>query len=223
MIVLLSDIHGHLGLEWLSEEIPKIGLTDRDILMILGDAGIIWDEKEHQEVKEYYNGLPCVTLFLDGNHENFDILDSLPITEMYGGKVHRISDKIIHLMRGETYMIGGRRFFVFGGGYSAKKKDGTSPVFIWEREMPNKEEYDNGTENLRIIGNKVDYVVTHVAPTEIATRLGKTPVDEERELNDYLTRISANNDYSGWYFGHYHTDSDFGKFHSVYRKARILP
>lgn len=223
MIVLTSDIHGHLGLEWLSNELSKIALTDKDHLIILGDAGIVWDEKEHPEVKDYYDSLPCSTLFLDGNHENFDILDSLPIIYSYGGKVHRISDKISHLMRGETYTIEDRTFFVFGGGYSAKKKDGTSPVFVWEREMPNKKEYDNGTEKLRLIGNSVDYIITHVAPTEIASRLGKSPLEEEIELNDYLTQVSTNNEYSEWYFGHYHTDVDLGKYHSVYRKIRVLP
>ena len=223
MIVLTSDIHGHLGLEWLTGELSKIDLTEKDHLIILGDAGIVWDEKEHQEVKHYYDNLPCTVLFLDGNHENFDLLDSLPVVDMYGGKVHRVSDNIAHLMRGEIYTIEGRTFFVFGGGYSVKKKDGTSPVFVWEREMPNNDEYDNGAENLRLIGNKVDYVITHAAPTEIASKLGKNPIEEEKELNDYLTQVSMNNDYSEWFFGHYHQDSDLGKFHSVYRKIRVLP
>jgi len=223
MIFLTADIHGHIGLDWLSNELSKIDLTEKDHLIILGDAGIVWDEKEHQEVKEYYDSLSCTVLFLDGNHENFDILDSLPVTEMYGGKVHTVTSNIVHLMRGETFTIEGRTFFVFGGGYSAKKKDGTSPVFVWEREMPNKDEYDNGTENLRRTGNKVDYIITHVAPTEIAIGLGKAPVEEEIELNDYLTQVSENNEYSEWFFGHYHMDDDLGKFHSVYRRIRVIP
>ncbi len=222
MIYLTSDIHGHLGLAWLSDELSKIDLTADDHLIILGDAGIVWDEKEHQEVKEFYNGLPCPTLFLDGNHENFDLLDSFTVSISYGGKVHRITEKITHLMRGEVYTIEGKSFFVFGGGYSAKKKDGTSPVFIWDREMPDEHEYSNGLEKLRSVNNQVDYVITHVAPTEIATALGRSPVEEEKVLNDYLSVISENNNYSGWYFGHYHMDDDLGKFHSVYRKIRVL-
>lgn len=223
MIILTSDIHGHLGLEWLSGELSKIDLTDKDHLIILGDAGIVWDENEHQGVKKFYDNLPCTVLFLDGNHENFDLLDSMPVINVYGGRAHKVSNNIVHLMRGETYTIESRTFFVFGGGYSAKKKDGTSPVFIWEREMPNETEYENGTENLRLIGNKVDYIITHVAPTEIASRLGKIPVEEEKELNDYLTRVSTDNDYSEWFFGHYHLDRDLGQFHSVFRIIRVLP
>ena len=222
MIYFTSDIHGHLSLDWLSNEISKIELTADDYLIILGDAGIVWDEKEHQEVKEFYDRLPCSTLFLDGNHENFDLLDSFPVVELFGGKVHRITDKITHLLRGEIFMIDGNAFFVFGGGYSIKKKGGTSPVFIWDREMPNEAEYNNGLNKLRSVDNKVDYVITHVAPTDIATRLGRGPIEEEKVLNDYLTGISKNNKYLEWFFGHYHVDEDFGKFHSVYRKIRVL-
>ncbi len=223
MIILTADIHGHLGLGWLENELSRFELTEGDHIIILGDAGIVWDENEHREVRDFYDGLPCTTLFLDGNHENFDLLDAIPVTEMYGGRVHRVTERIAHLMRGETYTIDGRTFFVFGGGYSAKKKDGTSPVRVWEREMPNIDEYENGISKLCQIGNRVDYVLTHVAPTGIASGLGREPVEEERELNDYLTRISKDTSYSGWYFGHYHVDGNFGKFHSVYRRMRVLP
>lgn len=200
----------------------KTKLDSNDHLLILGDAGIIWDEIDHHEVRDYYNNLPCTTLFLDGNHENFDLLDAYPVTEQYGGKVHRISDKITHLMRGEVYLIENKTIFVFGGGYSAKKKDGTSPVFIWEREMPNDTEYTNGLRNLEKVRNRVDFIMTHVAPTEIATIMGKSPIDEEMELNDYLSRISSHGEFSEWYFGHYHTDEDHGKYHAIYMKIRTL-
>ena len=46
---------------------------------------------------------PWTTLFVDGNHENFDRLKNYPITEEWGGKVQKIYDKVYHLMRGEIY------------------------------------------------------------------------------------------------------------------------
>ena len=222
MIYLTADIHGHLGLDWLSNQLSKINLKEDDHLIILGDAGIVWDETEHQEVRHYYECLPCTTLFVDGNHENFDILDRMPIEIAYCGKTHRISNRIMHLMRGETYIIEGKTIFVFGGGYSMKKRDGSSPVFIWDREMPNECEYDNGLDNLQRINHDVDYILTHVAPTEIAKAIGREPLDDEIVLNDYLSHISDNNTFLGWYFGHYHVDMDFDRFHCIYRKIRMI-
>ena len=47
-------------------------------------------------------GLLC--LLMVSNHENHDALDAYPVEFWNGGKVHKISDSIIHLMRGFFYM-----------------------------------------------------------------------------------------------------------------------
>ena len=46
-------------------------------------------------------------LFIDGNHENFDKLNSYPVETWCGGKVHKIRNNVIHLMCGEVYCIEG--------------------------------------------------------------------------------------------------------------------
>ena len=222
MIYLVSDIHGHIRLNWLAEKLEKLNITSSDHLVILGDAGIVWSANEHLEVREYYDSLPCKVLFVDGNHENFDLLDAYPTTEFGGGAIHKITDNIFHLMRGEAYEIENKRIFVFGGGFSLKKLTNTSPIFVWDREMPSDEEYQNGIKNLVRLDYQVDYVFTHVAPTSVAKQIGVNLADEERCLNDYLNNIKDHLEYKSWFFGHHHKDVEFEKHFGVYERVLTI-
>lgn len=79
---------------------------------------------------------PYAVFFIDGNHENFDRLLALPVEPWRGGRIQRIRPNVIHLMRGEVYLIEGRTVFTFGGGHSAdfwRRKPGAS---WWPQEMP---------------------------------------------------------------------------------------
>ena len=216
MIYLAADIHGQVRLPHLRTNLMRLDLSSDDYLIILGDAGIIWHGEGDREVIDFYNGLKCTTLFLDGNHENFTLLNRYPVTNMFGGSVHRISDKIIHLRRGELFEIDRRRLFVFGGGFSSKKLTGASPVLIWDEEMPNDVDYRTGTTSVQRSRFSVDYVLTHEAPTKVARSMGLKVYDEELPLTDYLQRISEELDFRKWYFGHYHKDSSEGKYRCLH-------
>lgn len=222
MIYLVSDIHGHIRLPRIKDLLQNISLRKDDYLIILGDAGIVWSETEHMEVREFYNSLPNTTLFLDGNHENFDLLEQYEEQNFLGGKVQKISDKIYRLMRGYVFSFNITKVFVFGGGFSAKKLDGTSPIPVWDQEMPNESEYERGKANLKQCGNHVDYVFTHVAPTSVAERIGANLVPQERILNDYFEIIKDTVEYRKWYFGHYHLDKNVGRFTAVYNRLLTL-
>ncbi len=222
MIYLASDIHGHIRLEKLKKLLQSYTLTDRDYLIILGDAGIIWSETEHKEVQSFYDNLPLTTLFLDGNHENFDLLETYPIVKAFGGEVRKISDKIFHLMRGEIYTIDNKTFFVFGGGFSLKKLTNSSPVNVWEQEMPSEEEYLNGLKNLTKYNYKVDYMLSHVAPKQMAYEMWIPLIDQEIELNNYLEDVRKKAAYKKWFFGHHHKDRDGEDWSAIYDRVLIL-
>lgn len=216
MIYLVADIHGYIRLEWLTRELTDVALTGNDYLVILGDAGIVWSTTENLEVEAYYNQLPCKTLFIDGNHENFDLLYKMPIIDLFGAKVHKISDKIFHLMRGEVYTIENKTIFAFGGGFSLKRLTNSSSVFVWNEEMPNQKEYQNGKMNSK--KNNIDFVLTHVAPQSIATKNGINIAPEERKLNEYLDELKKTIVYKRWFFGHYHKDFDDGNCSCLYQR-----
>ena len=54
--------------------------------------------------------------FIDGTHENFELLRSYEVSEFKGGKVHHITGNLYHLMRGQVYDFDGVSVFAMGGG-----------------------------------------------------------------------------------------------------------
>lgn len=94
-------------------------LTKEDYVIICGDFGAVWDDMLPDLFwRDWLDSQPWTTLFVDGNHENFELLDDYPVSSWHGGKVHFIKESVIHLMRGQIYTIDGLTFFTFGGGYS---------------------------------------------------------------------------------------------------------
>ena len=161
-----------------------------NVVIIAGDFGIIWNSEKESGIEKFWlNWLeekPFTTVFVEGNHECFPRLYQYPVKEWNGGKVHEIRPNVLHLMRGEIYTIEGLRFFTFGGASSHDISDGIIDPAIeedwhekakewnkarkmyrvkgiswWEEELPTEEEMQHGLDNLKAVGNKVDYIITH--------------------------------------------------------------
>ena len=120
MIYITGDVHG----DWLSRlkkaSFPeqKI-LTRNDYVFIAGDFGI-WNNSPEENYKlDWLENRNFTTVFVEGNHSNYDILDELPIEMWHGGKVHFVRPHIIHLMRGQVYEICGKKIFTFGGALNS--------------------------------------------------------------------------------------------------------
>jgi len=85
-------------------------MSKDDFLLICGDFGCIWDGgKEEKYWLKWFCERNYTTLFVDGNHENFTMLNEFEITEFHGGEARIIADSVYHLMRGEVYEIEGKR------------------------------------------------------------------------------------------------------------------
>lgn len=207
MFYLVGDTHGKHDLGKVYHLLYNNILGEDDYIIILGDVALFWDDDwSDTVVQDFWKNVPCTVLWIDGNHENFDLIDKLPVTEWNGGRVQIIYDKIIHLMRGEVYTIEGKTFFVFGGGQSIDRAFRTEGHSWWPQEMPTKEEYDNGRKNLEKVNYKVDYVLTHTAPNFICQKLVNEMYPGEEELQDYFGEISYKLDFKKWFFGHWHKD-----------------
>ena len=158
---------------------------------------------------DWLEAQPWTTLFIDGNHENFDIIDALPVDEWHGGRVHHVREHIIHLMRGEIFTIEGVSFFCVGGGRSIDQRWRTPHVSWWEQEVPGEEERAYIAARAAELGS-VDYILTHVPPTgcyeEYRSRWSGFwgPSDE---WTDWLEEHIANKlRFTQWFFGHLHFD-----------------
>lgn len=227
MIYIAGDIHGELEVgkvvHFINAEARKRTLTEEDYLILLGDAGLCWDGgKKDALVRKLLEELPVTILWLDGNHENFDLIDALPKEEWHGGKVQFLGKKMIHLMRGYVYEICGKKFFVFGGGFSIDRMWRVEGISWWSRELPSEEEYKRGREQLEAVGNKVDYILTHTAPFRIAYRLVKRMYSGEEELQRYLQEVADNTEFQKWYFGHWHIDRVIENYVGLYDEIVCL-
>ena len=115
MIYITGDIHGS-PYRFSTREFPEgKEMTKDDVVIICGDFGLIWDLDENNVEEKYWlNWLEeklFTTIFVDGNHENFDRLYNYPVEKWNGGNVHKIRPSVIHLMRGQVFQLCGKKFF----------------------------------------------------------------------------------------------------------------
>ena len=96
-----------------------------DYVIVTGDFGGLWDGSPKDPILVgLLEEKPFTTLFVDGNHENFDLLNALPERPWNGGRVHVVREHILHLMRGQVFTFGGLTWFTMGGASSHDIQDG---------------------------------------------------------------------------------------------------
>lgn len=246
MIYCTGDIHGdprRFNTECFPEQKE---MTKDDFVIILGDFGLVWsNSKKEKYWLDWLNDKPFTTLFVDGNHENFNMLYTFPIVDFHGGKAHKIRDNIYHLMRGYVFDICDKKFFAFGGASSHDIQDGildpddfvdmddlrdtyrrwqkygkmfrVRGVSWWDQEMPSDEEIERGRQSLKAVNNEVDFVISHCAPQEVASLIGFTDRDK---LTWYFNELLWDGlKFTKWLFGHYHTNKQImGKFICLYEQ-----
>lgn len=139
MIYFTGDTHGDFR-RFSSEFFPEgKNCTKDDFVIILGDFGGVWKLSEDGDERYWLDWLekkPWTTLFIDGNHENHDRLNTMPVEEWHGGKIHRVRPSVLHLMRGQVFHIGGYRMFTFGGASSHDITGGILDPFAPEETAP---------------------------------------------------------------------------------------
>ena len=180
-------------------------LSKNDFLIICGDFGGVWNNgNEELYWRKWLDRKNFTTLFVDGNHENFNLLNEFEIVDFHNGKAHKISDSIYHLMRGQIYEIDGKRIFTFGGAASHDIEYRTKDKNWWAEELPSESELIFAQKNLEAVDWKIDYIVTHCAPTSIQQMIA--PSYGTNRLTNFFETIKETAIYQAWYFGHYHTD-----------------
>lgn len=225
MFYITGDTHIPIDIQKLTPEYFPLqdSLTRNDYLIICGDFGGVWnDSKIRIEYLNWLNSRKFTTLFVDGNHENFDKLYEMPVSPWKGGKVHYVRDNIIHLMRGQIFDIDGTKFFTMGGGNSVDKAFRTIHESWWPQEMPSKYEYQAAYASLEKAEYKADYIISHTAPTSIIKKY-KLKYHYEEELTDFFDDIMERLEFKKWFFGHFHDDIILDdKFNLMYNRIYDL-
>ena len=116
MVYLTGDTHGELDrfkhgkLRWLGK---------RDVVLVLGDFGFVWDgSKAEQKKLDWLRKRPYTLLFLDGSHENYDLLAQYPTVELFGGT----GRQCVSCLPGQRAGAGGQKIpLLWRGGKSGQR------------------------------------------------------------------------------------------------------
>lgn len=226
-VYISGDTHGNFN-RFTTKNFPQLkGMNRDDYIIITGDHGGVWaGEQADRHRLDWLEDKPFTTLFVDGNHENFDLLNAYPEQQWHGGRVHVVRPHVLHLMRGQVFEIGGFTWFTMGGAASHDIDDGildpADPGFErkywrmrrmgayfrvlghswWPEEMPSDEEYAEAEANLERARWSVDCVLTHCAPTSVTKALD--PSYQPDKLTDFLESVRKRCWFSRWFYGHYH-------------------
>ena len=213
-VFLTGDTHGPVDSGRIIGPHAKLDrFSSKDSLIILGDFGGVWYGNWKDEyLLNAYEQLPCNIYFIDGNHENFDALEKYPEYTVSGARCHVLRNNLFHVKRGEVLTLDGKKFFCFGGARSIDKVYRTEGTSWWSREEPSMSEYENAENNLDAVGWKVDYVLTHCAPTLTLRRLFPRAIDDPQ--TDRFEEWDYQLDCKHWYFGHYHIDQKIDDRHT---------
>lgn len=198
----------------------NLSLTPDDIVIVAGDMGLPWGEENTYGPEDwptkwsyadtahlrFLKELPAAILFIDGNHENFDLYRDIPyVSPFYGGKAQKLADNVYHLLRGEVYTIQGKTFFTMGGATSIDKAYRRERISWWPQEIPSYQEWEHAFTTLDKYNWNVDYVITHTCPDVFLQNRKDFDVwPDGCPVRQMLNRIEQQLTYGWWYFGHYH-------------------
>lgn len=190
--------------------------TKDDVVIIAGDFGAPWtigEDNTDKYILDTYEKRNFTTLFVDGNHENFEALNTYPTVTFAGAECHQLRPSVYHVKRGEVLHINGHKILCMGGATSTDKERRKEHISWWKEEEPSYEEWNHAAENL--VKERPDIIITHDAPTEIVSMIYaytiNNPTPVQRNLEKLLNIIREKSiPVIDWYFGHHHEDIDFG-------------
>ena len=122
-------------------------LDKNDYVIILGDVGILWD-KELSKTEKYWikwlENKPWTTLFILGNHENYDRWEQIPKELWNGGYVQKLAPSVIRLCYGEIFNLCGKKILALSGAASHDTQHG----IIDPADYSTREEMKQACRNL---------------------------------------------------------------------------
>ena len=210
-IYLTGDTHGNVFDRMLYLKHNYNLIQSENILIVIGDLGLVWDNKYYKQVRhiERYikdNNLNLKILSVKGNHENFDIINTLPKVKLFGSEVIQVSDNIYFLENGNLYEIFGNKFAVFGGALSIDKHLRNEGVTWWGDEIPSKKIMSKFVDELDKVDTRDYILLTHTTATDEIYSLDLYPMEGKLtdDVAQYLNFIKKHYMFKTHYFAHFH-------------------
>jgi len=187
------------------------------------------------EIKQYNDYMYCFTMPL-GNlivrqegritftgNCNHTLLKQLPRTQKWGNEVAYFKTKngrIYYLLRGNDYIINGRKILALGGAESHDKEYRIPEISWWKDEKWTYQDEQNIAKTLEK-GVEYDYVFSHTAPSFVTASL--VPYVRKCVVENKMSLIFKDIKFKKWYFGHYHLDQEVNnRFTCLYHNIEEL-
>ena len=159
---------------------------DAATLLHLGDFGYNFTDQYLDALQDALSRTELLLGFVDGNHENFDRLESWPVRPD-GLRVLR--DRIVHVSRGLRWQWGATRCLAVGGAYSIDRFLRTPGTSWWPQET-----ITAGQVSSIVDAGETDAMFCHDCPAGITVpgaardRYG-CPVDELQRSYEHQCRL----------------------------------
>lgn len=208
-IAFLGDLHRNFAA---AEKGIRVAHQEQaDIIIQVGDLGFETPDMGFmQGINDLCQQYGMLFLFIDGNHENHDNLDKLPIDD---DGVRRITEWVWHLPRGYRWEWLGVRFLALGGAHSVDMETRREGVDWFKQEQ-----IDIPTAARVIQAGETDVAILHDAPNgavplPVAHGFPQHQVDAAEAHRGLVYQILKEVKANYIFHGHYH--------HAHGRKVRI--
>ena len=232
-----GDTHGNF--DFLPYFCDEHQTDKKDILIILGDAGILYygaTKAKERYLKEYISKHPITIVCVRGNHEERpknreNMFDCTICNEIMDGTFTYESGypDILYAWDGRDYWFCGKQCLVVGGAYSVDKWYRLMCGYKWfaDEELTDQEMDIILQETSE---HKYDHVFTHTCPFEwMPVDLFLSCVDQDtvsNRMERFLTELQYNFDWDHWWFGHFHADRmdvrGDGKVHMLFNQVEEI-
>lgn len=177
-----------------------------DAIVQVGDFGFWSNGRAYDDLNAQLEKWDIYLFFIDGNHENFPLLNSIPVNDE---GYREIRSRIIHLPRGFRWEWYGHTFTALGGAHSIDEGFRTEGVDWFKEE-------DITVDDMKktIDGGLTDFLITHDAPHSANVPLDPAfaamfphKVVQKCELNRWMLEKVCTHLRPLWIIhGHYHVN-----------------
>lgn len=177
-IAFLGDVHARMNaLETAMQNCARRGI---DTLLQVGDFWL-YTEKDltkfnrvRDRIEDQFGVLVDVH-FIDGNHENFDLLGDTAVTK-------EMTPFMTYHGRGDIFTIKDVTIATFGGAVSIDKFLRTEGRDWWPQEKPAASEYYHAAQRLGEYGGDIDVFVSHDCPESMSHIFEVLPHVESQQV-----------------------------------------
>lgn len=172
--LVVGDMHGNL-FSWERTILPAFARTHSDIIVQVGDFGYGWNvagrgsavqqDMYLTALDELLDSFGARVLWLDGNHENFDLLEE--IGAFGAAEPFPTSERTTYIPRGYAWEWRGKMCMALGGAYSVDKHYRTPHRSWWPQEEITHTDLERAKRRLAEVGGELDVLFAHDSFTGI--------------------------------------------------------